>query len=108
LIQFDLHKTLKSAKGKIDMQVSCSFASGGFITLYGPSGAGKTTLLRMLAGLIKPDRGFIKVENKTWFDAEKRIDVAPQKEKDRFCFPGLCIVPKHECKAEYRLWFGQR
>ncbi|GKX63467.1 ABC transporter ATP-binding protein [Pragia fontium] len=35
--------------------------SGGVMGLVGPDGAGKTTLMRMLAGLLKPDAGTIRV-----------------------------------------------
>jgi ABC-type Fe3+/spermidine/putrescine transport system ATPase subunit len=34
---------------------------GGFLSLVGPSGCGKTTALRMVAGLIAPDGGRIRV-----------------------------------------------
>jgi ABC-2 type transport system ATP-binding protein len=35
--------------------------AGEFYTLLGPNGAGKTTTLRMATGLLRPDRGSIKV-----------------------------------------------
>ena len=35
--------------------------SGEFYALLGPNGAGKTTTLRMIAGLLRPDAGSIKV-----------------------------------------------
>jgi ABC-2 type transport system ATP-binding protein len=35
--------------------------AGEFYTLLGPNGAGKTTTLRMVAGLLRPDRGSISV-----------------------------------------------
>jgi ABC-2 type transport system ATP-binding protein len=35
--------------------------TGEFYTLLGPNGAGKTTTLRMVTGLLRPDRGSIKV-----------------------------------------------
>jgi ABC-2 type transport system ATP-binding protein len=35
--------------------------AGEFFTLLGPNGAGKTTMLRMVSGLLKPDRGTIKI-----------------------------------------------
>jgi ABC-2 type transport system ATP-binding protein len=38
-----------------------SVPAGEFYALLGPNGAGKTTTLRMVTGLIKPDRGTIKI-----------------------------------------------
>ncbi len=35
--------------------------AGEFFVLLGPNGAGKTTMLRMVSGLLKPDRGTIKI-----------------------------------------------
>jgi branched-chain amino acid transport system ATP-binding protein len=39
--------------------VSFAVERGDFVGLIGPNGAGKTTLIRMIAGLLKPDRGRI-------------------------------------------------
>lgn len=41
--------------------LNLSVRAGEFYTLLGPNGAGKTTTLRMITGLLKPDRGSIKV-----------------------------------------------
>ncbi len=38
-----------------------SVAAGEFYALLGPNGAGKTTTLRMVAGLLKQDRGMISI-----------------------------------------------
>src|ERR1700733_3891856 len=40
--------------------------AGEFYALLGPNGAGKTTTLRMVAGLLRPDAGTIRVAG---FDA---------------------------------------
>ncbi|MGK0190398.1 MAG: ABC-2 type transport system ATP-binding protein [Verrucomicrobiales bacterium] len=42
-------------------EVSLQLESGRTLGLIGPNGAGKTTLLRMLATLVKPDRGVIEI-----------------------------------------------
>ena len=46
-------------------------APGEFISLIGPSGCGKTTLLRLLADLIKPSAGTIRIGGKTPEEARK-------------------------------------
>ncbi len=42
--------------------VSLEIAQGQVLTLVGANGAGKTTLLNLLTGLIRPDRGDIRLE----------------------------------------------
>jgi ABC-2 type transport system ATP-binding protein len=44
-------------------RVSLSIEPGSMVALLGPSGCGKTTTLRMIAGLIRPDAGAIRVED---------------------------------------------
>jgi molybdate transport system ATP-binding protein len=48
------------------------------MVLFGPSGSGKTTILRCLAGLDRPQEGFIRFGEEVWFDAAARIDRPPQ------------------------------
>lgn len=40
--------------------LSIEAREGEVVALYGRNGAGKTTLIKVLAGFIKPDRGFVK------------------------------------------------
>jgi NitT/TauT family transport system ATP-binding protein len=44
--------------------VSFHVSAGEFVALVGPSGCGKTTLLDLIAGLAKPDRGQILIDDK--------------------------------------------
>ena len=43
--------------------VSFKVAAGEFVALVGPSGCGKTTLLDLIAGLARPDRGQILIND---------------------------------------------
>ena len=42
-------------------ELSCSFPRGTLSVLMGGSGAGKSTLFRLVGGLVRPDRGSIRV-----------------------------------------------
>lgn len=44
--------------------ISMTIAKGDFVAVVGPNGAGKSTLLKIMAGLIKPSRGQVKVGDK--------------------------------------------
>jgi len=42
-------------------ELSLSLPAGGTMVVFGPNGAGKTTLLRVLAGLLRPHGGRVRV-----------------------------------------------
>ena len=58
--------------GRIDVlkDVSFSLAEGQVLSIIGSSGSGKTTLLRCLNFLEHPDKGVIRVNGETLFDAD--------------------------------------
>ncbi|WP_016865526.1 MULTISPECIES: ATP-binding cassette domain-containing protein [Fischerella] len=41
--------------------VSLTIASGEVLAFLGPNGAGKTTTIKMIAGLIQPDAGSVRI-----------------------------------------------
>ena len=49
--------------------ISFSLEQGQVLSLIGSSGSGKTTLLRCLNFLEQPDKGVIRVNGETLFDA---------------------------------------
>jgi len=66
--------------------------------LFGPSGCGKTTILRCLAGLERPEQGWIRFGETTWFDASRGICLPPQRRamgylsQDYSLFPHLTVA----------------
>ena len=58
--------------------VSLDIQLGDFIALIGPNGGGKTTLLKLILGLLKPNRGTIKVMGEATQKASHHIGYVPQ------------------------------
>lgn len=61
--------------------------------LFGPSGCGKTTILRCLAGLERPDSGYIRFSEETWFDHAARTFHRPQERDIGFMFQEHALFP---------------
>jgi molybdate transport system ATP-binding protein len=93
VLDFHLLKALYTAAGPRTLDVRLTLAPGELLALSGPSGAGKTTLLRLLAGLDRPDGGFIEAENKTWYRAESRQWLPPQQRPLGFVFQDYALFP---------------
>ena len=49
--------------------VSATIKKGNVFGLIGTNGAGKSTFLRMASGILKPDSGYIKIDDKDIFDS---------------------------------------
>jgi len=61
-------------------------AEGGATVLFGASGAGKTTIVNMIAGLLKPDRGRIVLDDEVLFDNTARIAVPAWRRRIGYVF----------------------
>ncbi|HET7910657.1 MAG TPA: ABC transporter ATP-binding protein [Pseudolabrys sp.] len=57
-------KTYRTADGEVPSlrPIDFTIGEGEFVVVVGPSGCGKTTLLKMIAGLLPPSQGEIRVE----------------------------------------------
>jgi ABC-type sulfate/molybdate transport systems ATPase subunit len=71
---------LRSRRGGFQLHVECRLARE-WTVLFGPSGAGKSTLLRLLAGLDRPDEGWIKLDGRTLTDEAAGLFVPPGKRR---------------------------
>lgn len=77
----------------IDLRV----APGEFVTLLGPSGCGKSTLLRMIAGLLAPSEGSLRV----WGRDAGALD--PAAHRLAYVFQAPTLMPWASVAANVRL-----
>lgn len=56
-----------------DDNITLTAKEGEVVGILGPNGAGKTTLLRMIAGIMTPDTGTIKIDNQTYKTSAEEI-----------------------------------
>ncbi|HVI98350.1 MAG TPA: ATP-binding cassette domain-containing protein [Sphingomonas sp.] len=83
-----------------DVQVGATFDAGdGLTVLFGPSGAGKTSVLNMVAGLLRPDWGYVRVGGETLFDATAGIDVPPERRRAGYVFQEARLFPHKRVRA---------
>jgi len=87
MVEVKLSKKLFSFELNIDLRVD----KGSFVSIFGPSGAGKTTILRLIAGLEKPDFGYIKVDNEIWYSSEHNINLPTRLRKIGFVFQDYAL-----------------
>ncbi|RLB20785.1 MAG: ABC transporter [Deltaproteobacteria bacterium] len=67
--------------------VSFTLKQGDFLGILGPNGGGKTTLLKLMLGLLKPDRGEIRILGKPPKEARKHVGYLPQETDFHMTFP---------------------
>ena len=81
-----------------DRTIAARFAAGpGLTALFGPSGAGKTSILNMVAGLLKPDRGHIRIDDRMLFDGA--VDLPPEARRVGYVFQDGRLFPHRRVRA---------
>jgi iron complex transport system ATP-binding protein len=86
-----------SARAAVLDGVSLSIDRGAVVGVLGPNGSGKTTLLKMLAGVLRPDSGAVRLEGTTVgamprAAVARRIAIVPQETHPAFEYTVLEMV----------------
>jgi molybdate transport system ATP-binding protein len=78
--------------------IAARFSAGpGLTALFGPSGVGKTSILNMVAGLLTPDRGHIRIGAHTLFG--EGIDLPPEARRIGYVFQDGRLFPHRRVRA---------
>ena len=98
MIELNIKHQIFTSFGSKFLEVSEMIEKGSFIHISGDSGIGKTTLFKILAGIITPDFGFIKVNNSILLDTENRIFLPAQKRNISIMFQNYALFPNMTVK----------
>ena len=80
-------------RGAFRLDVRFELPTPGVVALFGPSGCGKTTAVNLIAGLLRPDRGRVTLDDTVLFDSERRIDVPVEKRRIGYVFQDARLFP---------------
>lgn len=84
----DIEKSLGSFQLKVQFE-----AGNETLALLGASGSGKSMTLKCIAGMEKPDRGRIVVDDVVLFDSERHINLPPQQRRTGLMFQNYALFP---------------
>jgi molybdate transport system ATP-binding protein len=92
-LQFDARLRYPSG-----FELAARFEAGDGVTaLFGPSGSGKTTVLALIAGLLRPTGGKIRLREHLLVDTEARLFLPPERRcvgivfQDHLLFPHMTV-----------------
>ncbi|RMG27254.1 MAG: ATP-binding cassette domain-containing protein [Bacteroidetes bacterium] len=97
-----LQKKLKGARGPFHLDVELEANSSEILAVMGPSGSGKTSLLRMIAGLMKPDAGHIRLGDTCYYDSARGIHLPPQRRLLGYVFQDYALFPHMSVRKNLR------
>ncbi|MDI2091300.1 ATP-binding cassette domain-containing protein [Commensalibacter oyaizuii] len=89
---WNIQKTLLTDQRSF--QLNLEYASScQSVAIFGSSGSGKTTLIKIIAGLLMPDTGFIKIQDCIFFDNIQKINLKPQQRNLAYFFQFYSLFP---------------
>lgn len=80
------------------LDVEFSVSAGEVLAVLGPNGAGKSTALHVIAGLLRPDAGLVRLGDRVLTDTEAGVNVATHDRRvglllqDPLLFPHLSVA----------------
>jgi molybdate transport system ATP-binding protein len=77
-----------------------------FTSLFGPSGSGKTSVLSIIAGLLRPRQGQVRLNNRTLLDTANAVWMTPTDRNIGLVFQDALLFP--HLTVSHNLQFGQR
>ncbi len=98
---------IKKKLGDFTLNIQLS-AGSEVLALLGPSGCGKTLTLRCIAGVERPDEGYIEVDGHVLFDSSARVDLPPQERQVGLLVQHYALFPTMTAARNIAVGLGRR
>jgi molybdate transport system ATP-binding protein len=94
MLSLRLAKEFCNASTPFRLEVAFSFSGEHRnAVLFGPSGSGKTLTMQGIAGLMRPDAGYVRIQGRTLFDSDARVCLPPQQRHIGYMFQDYALFP---------------
>jgi molybdate transport system ATP-binding protein len=101
-----LNVTVAMRRGTFALEVSFSAPTPGIVAIFGRSGCGKTTLIDILAGLLEPDTGDIRLDGLVLLDSARRYSMPAQRRRMGYVFQDARLFPHLDVRGNLR--YGEK
>jgi molybdate transport system ATP-binding protein len=89
---------LRAVVAERNLDVQFSVSAGEVLAVLGPNGAGKSTALHVIAGLVRPDEGLVRLGDRVLTDTAANVNVATHRRRvglllqDPLLFPHMNVA----------------
>jgi len=98
MLNIELHKR----RGVFTLDLAFASNDASVIALFGPSGCGKSTTVNLIAGMLQPDSGCIKLDDQVLFDSNSGIDLSAERRRIGYVFQDTRLFPHYSVMHNLR------
>lgn len=95
MLQVNVQKQL----GDFLLTAELDIPTQGITGIFGVSGSGKSSFINLISGLMAPDCGFIRLNDRTLVDVAQKVTLPPQRRKVGYVFQDDRLFPHYKVKG---------
>ncbi len=97
-----LEVAVSKRRGGFSLDAALTMPGAGVVALFGRSGCGKTTLVDIIAGLVDPDAGHVRLGGETLVDTRTGVRLPAERRGIGYVFQDARLFPHRDVAANLR------